>query len=79
MLYIAIYVKFADPDHSGGTPAGGIVGIIWYVTRLCPYAARSPGSMGRERMASNLAFSQDLHIRLRMVLWTLGRPLRYGG
>ncbi|PSN71785.1 quinate permease [Corynespora cassiicola Philippines] len=29
MLYIALYVRFADPDHSGGTPAGGIVGIIW--------------------------------------------------
>lgn len=34
MLYIALYVKFADPDHSGGTPAGGIVGIIWYAAFL---------------------------------------------
>lgn len=29
MLYIALYVKFANPDSTGGTPAGGIVGIIW--------------------------------------------------
>ncbi|KAK8089647.1 hypothetical protein PG997_004608 [Apiospora hydei] len=29
MLYIALYVKFAKPDSTGGTPAGGIVGIIW--------------------------------------------------
>ncbi|KAI1083110.1 H(+)/hexose cotransporter 1 [Whalleya microplaca] len=29
MLYIALYVRFANPDSSGGTPAGGIVGIIW--------------------------------------------------
>jgi sugar porter (SP) family MFS transporter len=29
MLYIALYVRFAKPDSSGGTPAGGIVGIIW--------------------------------------------------
>ncbi|KAK8095526.1 hypothetical protein PG999_013548 [Apiospora kogelbergensis] len=29
MLYIALYVKFAQPDSTGGTPAGGIVGIIW--------------------------------------------------
>lgn len=29
MLYIGLYVRFANPDSSGGTPAGGIVGIIW--------------------------------------------------
>lgn len=29
MLYIALYVRFAKPDSTGGTPAGGIVGIIW--------------------------------------------------
>ncbi|KAK6843478.1 quinate permease [Apiospora arundinis] len=29
MLYIALYVKFAKPDSTGGTPAGGIIGIIW--------------------------------------------------
>lgn len=29
MLYIALYVRFANPDSTGGTPAGGIVGIIW--------------------------------------------------
>jgi len=29
MLYIALYVKFAKPDSTGGTPAGGIVGIVW--------------------------------------------------
>ncbi|KAJ9137931.1 Quinate permease [Pleurostoma richardsiae] len=29
MLYIALYVRFANPDSSGGTPAGGIVGIIF--------------------------------------------------
>lgn len=29
MLYIALYVRFAKPNSSGGTPAGGIVGIIW--------------------------------------------------
>ncbi|KAK7726240.1 hypothetical protein SLS63_007754 [Diaporthe eres] len=29
MLYIALYIRFAKPDSTGGTPAGGIVGIIW--------------------------------------------------
>lgn len=29
MLYIALYIRFANPDSTGGTPAGGIVGIIW--------------------------------------------------
>lgn len=29
MLYIALYVRFANPDSTGGTPAGGIVGIVW--------------------------------------------------
>ncbi|KAK7952010.1 Quinate permease [Apiospora aurea] len=29
MLYIALYVKFGKPDSTGGTPASGIVGIIW--------------------------------------------------
>ena len=29
MLYIALYVRFAKPDSTGGTPAGGIVGIVW--------------------------------------------------
>ncbi|KAK8019504.1 H(+)/hexose cotransporter 1 [Apiospora arundinis] len=29
MLYIALYVKFAKPNSTGGTPAGGIIGIIW--------------------------------------------------
>lgn len=29
MLYIALYLRFANPAVGGGTPAGGIVGIIW--------------------------------------------------
>lgn len=29
MLYIALYIRFANPDSTGGTPAGGIVGIVW--------------------------------------------------
>ena len=29
MLYIALYVRFGNPDASKGTEAGGIVGIIW--------------------------------------------------
>ena len=29
MLYIALYVRFGNPDATGGTEAGGIVGIIW--------------------------------------------------
>ncbi|KAF2180423.1 H(+)/hexose cotransporter 1 [Zopfia rhizophila CBS 207.26] len=29
MLYIALYVRFGKPDQTGGTEAGGIVGIIW--------------------------------------------------
>ncbi|ORY65998.1 quinate permease [Pseudomassariella vexata] len=29
MLYIALYVRFAKPESTGGTPAGGIVGIVW--------------------------------------------------
>ncbi|KAG6355470.1 hypothetical protein INS49_003432 [Diaporthe citri] len=29
MLYIALHIRFAKPDSTGGTPAGGIVGIIW--------------------------------------------------
>ncbi|KAF2493939.1 hypothetical protein BU16DRAFT_550859 [Lophium mytilinum] len=29
MLYIALYVRFGNPDSAKGTEAGGIVGIIW--------------------------------------------------
>ncbi|KAL5377848.1 hypothetical protein DPSP01_009463 [Paraphaeosphaeria sporulosa] len=29
MLYIALYVRFANPDKGGGTEAGGIIGIVW--------------------------------------------------
>lgn len=29
MLYIGLYIRFADPETGGGTSAGGIVGIIW--------------------------------------------------
>ncbi|KAL1612855.1 hypothetical protein SLS60_001085 [Paraconiothyrium brasiliense] len=29
MLYIALYVRFANPDNGGGTEAGGIIGIVW--------------------------------------------------
>ena len=31
MLYLALYLRFAgtDTDEMGGTPAGGIVGIVW--------------------------------------------------
>lgn len=29
MLYIALYVRFANPDQGGGTEAGGIIGIVW--------------------------------------------------
>lgn len=29
MMYIGLYIRFANPDVGGGTEAGGIVGIIW--------------------------------------------------
>jgi hypothetical protein len=31
MLYLALYLRFAGVDNTdmGGTPAGGIVGIVW--------------------------------------------------
>lgn len=29
MLYIALYVRFANPDQGGGTEVGGIIGIVW--------------------------------------------------
>lgn len=29
MLYIALYVRFANPAKGGGTEAGGIIGIVW--------------------------------------------------
>ena len=32
MLYIALYIRFANPSAAHGTEAGGIVGIVWYVS-----------------------------------------------
>ncbi|KAK8139817.1 Quinate permease [Apiospora sp. TS-2023a] len=42
MLYIALYVKFAKPDSTGGTPAGGIVGIVWIYIYAFGWMERLP-------------------------------------
>lgn len=42
MLYIALYIRFANPDSTGGTPAGGIVGIIWIYIYAFGWSVRAP-------------------------------------
>lgn len=29
MLYIALYVRFANPSSEHGTEAGGVIGVVW--------------------------------------------------
>lgn len=41
MLYLALYLRFAKPnaDGQGGTPAGGIVGVVWIYIYAFGYVA----------------------------------------